>query len=89
MDDDNYVFEGKINLKQFYRIVKIDGSDFEENKGEADTLAGFILELAGKIPPKNQRVSFENFEFTIESVDKRRIKRVKVSKKEKQPDEVE
>lgn len=80
LDDDNYVFEGKTNLKQFYRILKIDGEDFEKNKGEADTLAGFILEQAGKIPAKNQKVSFENFEFTIESVDKRRIKRVKVTR---------
>lgn len=89
LDSDNYVFEGKTNLKQFYRVLKIDGTDFENNKGEADTLAGFILELTGKIPAKNQRVSFENFEFTIESVDKRRIKRVKVTKKEMKTDEVE
>jgi putative hemolysin len=67
-------------LKQFYRILKIDGETFEKNKGEADTLAGFILEQAGKIPAKNQKVKFENFEFTIESVDKRRIKRVKVTR---------
>lgn len=80
LDDDNYVFEAKTNLKQFYRILKIDGDSFEENKGEADTLAGFILEIAGKIPVKNQRVRFENFEFTIESVDKRRIKRVKITR---------
>lgn len=80
LDDDNYVFEGKTNLKQFYRILKIDGETFEKNKGEADTLAGFILEQAGKIPAKNQKVNFENFDFTIESVDKRRIKRVKVTR---------
>lgn len=82
LDDHNFVFEGKTNLKQFYRILKIEGSDFEKQKGEADTLAGFILELAGKIPEKNQRIDFENFKFTIESVDKRRIKRVKVTRKE-------
>lgn len=82
LDDNNFVFEGKTNLKQFYRVIKIDGERFEENKGEADTLAGFILEQAGKIPVKNQRVRFEEFEFTIESVDKRRIKRVKVTRHE-------
>jgi gliding motility-associated protein GldE len=80
LDDNNFVFEGKTNLKQFYRAMKLDGTRFEENKGEADTLAGFILEQAGKIPAKNQRVSFEEFDFTIESVDKRRIKRVKVTR---------
>ncbi|MGB0368506.1 MAG: gliding motility-associated protein GldE [Flavobacteriales bacterium] len=89
LDDENYVFEGKTNLKQFYRIFKIDGANFEENKGEADTLAGFIIEQVGKIPAKNQRVSFEQVEFTIESADKRRIKRVKVSKKEVEQDEAE
>ncbi|MFM1875014.1 MAG: hypothetical protein RL266_751 [Bacteroidota bacterium] len=80
LDDDNFVFEGKTNLKQFYRVLKIDGEQFEENKGEADTLAGFILEQAGKIPTKNQVISFEHYDFTIESVDKRRIKRVKVTR---------
>ncbi len=89
LDDNNYVFEGKTNLKQFYRAIKIDGSNFEDNKGEADTLAGFILELSGKMPVKNQKVEFENFEFTIESVDKRRIKRVKVTKHEEHLDEAE
>ncbi|MCF8463827.1 MAG: gliding motility-associated protein GldE [Flavobacteriales bacterium] len=80
LDDDNYVFEGKTNLKQFYRVIKIDGERFEKNKGEADTLAGFILEQSGKMPMKNQKVIFESYEFTIESVDKRRIKRVKVTR---------
>lgn len=82
LDDANFVFEGKTNLKQFYRVLKIDGERFEENKGEADTLAGFILEQAGKIPAKNQVVSFDEYDFTIESVDKRRIKRVKVTRNE-------
>jgi putative hemolysin len=80
LDNDNFVFEAKTNLKQFYRILKIEGDSFEKNKGEADTLAGFILEIEGKIPVKNQKIRFENFEFTIESVDKRRIKRVKVTR---------
>lgn len=84
LDDDNYVFEGKTNLKQFYRVFKIEGEEFEKQKGEADTLAGFILEIAGRIPVKNQKVPFANFEFTIESADKRRIKRVKVTRRTEQ-----
>ncbi|MFT6209616.1 MAG: gliding motility-associated protein GldE [Bacteroidia bacterium] len=87
LDEDNFVFEGKTNLKQFYRVIKIDGEQFEKHKGEADTLAGFILEQAGEIPGKDQKVSFENYEFIIESVDKRRIKRVKVRRQ--QTEEVE
>lgn len=79
LDDQHYVFEGKTNLKQFYRVLQIDGETFEDNKGEADTLAGFILEVSGRMPHKNQQIRFQDYEFTIESVDKRRIKRVKVA----------
>lgn len=79
LDEQNYVFEGKTNLKQFYRILQIDGDTFEDHKGEADTLAGFILELSGRMPHKNQRIPFDGYEFTVESVDKRRIKRIKVT----------
>jgi len=79
LDESNYVFEGKISLNNFYRVMDIDGEIFESSKGESDTLAGFILELEGKIPPKNKKITFEDFVFTIESVDSRRIKRIKVT----------
>ncbi|MFC2176706.1 gliding motility lipoprotein GldD [Bacteroidota bacterium] len=87
LDANNFVFEGKTNLKQFYRAIKIEGEEFEKHKGESDTLAGFILELAGKIPVKDQQFEFSNFTFTIESVDKRRIKRVKVSRQTEEPND--
>ncbi|MBL4625054.1 MAG: gliding motility-associated protein GldE [Flavobacteriales bacterium] len=79
LDERNYVFEGKTPLKDLYRILEINGDNFEENKGDSDTLAGFILELSGKIMQKNEKVSFENYSFTIEASDKRRIKRIKVT----------
>ncbi|MEZ4854447.1 gliding motility-associated protein GldE [Flavobacterium sp.] len=79
LDDKNYVFEGKISLKDFYRIIDIDAEIFENAKGEAETLAGFILEISGNFPKKNQKISFENYLFTIESLDKRRIKQIKVT----------
>lgn len=79
LDDNQYVFEGKTNLRQFYRVLQIDGEEFEDNKGEADTLAGFVLEQAGRIPQKNQRINFGRYEFTVESVDRRRVKRIKVA----------
>ena len=60
----------------------MDGERWEEAKGESDTLAGFILERAGKIPLKNEKVKFENFVLTIEAADKRRIKRVKLTVEE-------
>ena len=79
IDDKNYLFEGKINLKDFYRIIDVDEELFEIKKGEAETLAGFILEILGNFPKKDQKISFENCQFTIEAVDKKRIKQIKVT----------
>ncbi len=79
LDDLNYVFEGKITLKDFYKVLQLDESVFEEHKSEAETLAGFILEITGKFPKKNDKVTFENYNFTIEAIDKKRIKQVKVN----------
>ncbi|MGI9531298.1 gliding motility-associated protein GldE [Lutimonas sp.] len=79
LDENNYVFEGKITLKDFYKVLQIEESIFEENKFEAETLAGFILEITGKFPKKNDKVSFNNYNFIIEAIDKKRIKQVKVS----------
>lgn len=79
IDDKNFLFEGKINLKDFYRIVNVDEETFEDQKGEAETLAGFILELLGNFPKKGQKVHFSTVTFTIEVVDKKRIKQLKVT----------
>ncbi|TDD78498.1 gliding motility-associated protein GldE [Flavobacterium caseinilyticum] len=79
IDDKNYLFEGKINLKDFYRIIDVDEELFESKKGEAETLAGFILEILGNFPKKNQKISFENYLFTIEAVDQKRVKQIKVT----------
>jgi putative hemolysin len=79
IDEKNFVFEGKTNLKDFYRIVDVDEDLFESKKGEAETLAGFILELLGNFPKKGQKISFENCLFTIESLDRKRIKQIKVT----------
>lgn len=79
IDDKNYIFEGKINLKDFYRIIAVDEELFEIKKGEAETLAGFILEILGNFPKKDQKIIFKNCVFTIETVDKKRIKQIKVT----------
>ncbi len=79
LDDYNYVFDGKILLNDMYRILNIDGEIFDKARGEADTLAGFIIETQGKIPAKNDVIDFENYTFKIEAADKRKIKTVKVS----------
>lgn len=79
IDEKTFLFEGKINLKDFYRIVDVDEDVFESHKGEAETLAGFILEILGNFPKKDQKVAFENCVFTIETVDKKRVKQIKVT----------
>jgi putative hemolysin len=81
IDDKNYLFDGKISLKDFYRITDIEEDDFEDAKGEAETIAGFILEISGNFPKKGQKISFNGNIFTVESVDKRRIKQIKVTLK--------
>jgi putative hemolysin len=79
IDERNFLFEGKINMKDFYRIIDVNEDVFESHKGEAETLAGFILEILGNFPKKDQKVAFENCIFTIETVDKKRIKQIKVT----------
>ena len=79
IDEKNFLFEGKINLKDFYRIVEVDENLFEKTKGEAETLAGFILEIIGNFPRKGQKIAFSNCKFTIETIDKKRIKQIKVT----------
>jgi len=79
IDDKNFLFEGKINLKDFYRIVDVDEEMFERKKGEAETLAGFILEILGNFPKKGQKINFASVRFTVEIVDKKRIKQLKVT----------
>ncbi|KJD35296.1 hemolysin [Tamlana sedimentorum] len=78
LDENNYVFEGKTALKDFYKIIKLeDDTLFEENKGEAETIAGFVLEISRIFPKLNSKINFENYVFTIEAMDKKRIKLVK------------
>jgi putative hemolysin len=86
-DDHTYVFEGKTQMNDFCKIVGIDDSIFEDAKGESDTLAGLLLELAGKMPEIRENIVFDNFVFQIEALDKRRIKRVKVTIREAEPND--
>ncbi|GIZ10418.1 gliding motility-associated protein GldE [Flavobacterium sp. UMI-01] len=79
LDDKNFVFEGKINLKDFYRILDVDEELFESKKGEAETLAGFLLEIVGNFPKKGQKIIYENCTFKVETVDNKRIKQIKVT----------
>jgi len=83
LDDHNFVFDGKTALKDFYKIIKADNeSIFEEYKGEAETIAGFVLEISKNFPKLNSKINFKNYVFTIEALDKKRIKLVKFTKTE-------
>lgn len=73
-----YLFEAKTHLNDFYRIINATEVEFEEVKGEAETIGGLILELKGEIPEKREMIRFGKFTFVVESSDKRRIKQVKV-----------
>ena len=79
LDNFNYVFEGKTSMKDFYKILNIDSSPFDKFKGDSETIAGFILEISQSFPKINSKIAFENYTFTIESVDNKRIKRLKVT----------
>ena len=79
IDDNTYLFDGKVLLNDFFRIMRIDESDFEPVRGEADTLAGVILEMKGEIPQEGDNVDFLHFSFCVEAVDNRRIKQIKVT----------
>jgi gliding motility-associated protein GldE len=79
LDDHNYIFEGKTSINDFCKILDINDEIFDEVKGESDTLAGLILELMGKIPEKSDNILFRNFVFRIESADRRRINKIRVT----------
>lgn len=78
LDEKTYLFEGKTSLKDFYRVLSIDGAIFEEQKGESETLAGLILQINRSFPRKGQKITFNNYTFSIELMDNRRIKQIKV-----------
>jgi gliding motility-associated protein GldE len=78
LDEKTYIFEAKILLNDFCKVLNIEEELFEEIRGESETLAGLILELTGEIPQKGQIIKFGDFVFSIESADKRRIKEIRV-----------
>ncbi len=78
ISDNKYLFDGKIMLNDFYRITGCDSNIFNDCKGDADTLAGLILEIKGEIPALNEKIECKNFTFSIDAVDNRRIKKIRV-----------
>ena len=78
LDEKTYIFEAKILLNDFCKVLDIEDAIFDEVRGESETLAGLILELKGEIPQKDQVIKYGDFVFRIESADKRRIKEIRV-----------
>ena len=80
IDENNYVFDGKTALKDFYRIIKLeDESIFENYKGEAETIAGFVLEISKSFPKIRSKIKFNSYTFVVEGIDNKRIKQLKVT----------
>ena len=86
LDDNTYIFEGKTSLNDFCKVLEIEPSVFEKVKGESESLGGLLLELNSKLPRTGDKIMFENYVFTVVSVDPKRIKRIRVfDKRETQP----
>jgi putative hemolysin len=79
LDEHNYIFDGKVSLNDFLKIVKEEIDFFDAIKGESDTLAGLVLELEGSIPKIGTVCKIPPFTVIVESADLRRIKRLKVT----------
>ncbi|MFM1809308.1 MAG: hypothetical protein RLZZ382_533 [Bacteroidota bacterium] len=78
MDDGSFAFEGRTSLKDFYKILEIEGEEFEQDKGDSETIGGFIVEQSGRILKNKESITKGNFKLSVISSDKRRIKWVKV-----------
>jgi len=78
ISNNTYIFEGKFLINDFYKFDNIEEGCFDEIKGDADTLAGIILEIKGEFPKINEEIQFKNLTFTIMEEDKRRIKKLKI-----------
>jgi gliding motility-associated protein GldE len=78
MEDGSFAFEGRTSLKDFYKILEIEGEEFEQDKGDSETIGGFIVEQSGRILKNKESITKGNFKLSVISSDKRRIKWVKV-----------
>lgn len=79
LDDNTYVFDGNTTINDLTKIISLEDEEvFVEMRKEAETIAGLIIEVSGKIPQKNEKINFHNLSFVVEASDKRRIKRVKL-----------
>ena len=78
LNNNTYIFEGKTLLSDFYKTLNIDSEVFEDIEGDADTLAGLLLEIKGEFPSVNEKITHANITFEVLEMDERRIMKVKV-----------
>ena len=78
LNQNTYVFEAKCPLSDFFRLMKLDDDFFEDVEGEADTLAGLLLEIKGEFPKLHEKIVFRHFTFEVMEMDERRIVKIKV-----------
>ena len=78
LNSNTYIFEGKTLLSDFYKTLNIDSEVFEDIEGDADTLAGLLLEIKGEFPSVNEKITHANITFEVLEMDERRIMKVKV-----------
>ncbi len=78
VNETTYLFDGKTQLNDFFRICSVSDDFFDDIKGDADTLAGLLLEMKGDFPLLQEKLSYKNIDFVVEAVDKRRIIKIKV-----------
>ena len=77
LNDHTWIFEAKTQLTDFYKIAKVDEDEFEKVVGDADTLAGMLLEIKGEFPALHEKVTYHHYEFEVLEMDSRRILKVK------------
>jgi putative hemolysin len=78
INSNTFIFEAQTALNDVFKILKINSEDFDNVRGEAETLAGLLLEIEGRIPPKNTKIQVGKYTFVVEAVDNRKIKSVKI-----------
>jgi putative hemolysin len=84
LDELNFIFEGKIMINDVCKIMGLLVDTFDNARGESDSLAGLVLEIAGEIPQKGRIVGWEGFDFAVLEVEKNRIQKIKITIKQEE-----
>jgi gliding motility-associated protein GldE len=84
IDDFNYIFEGKMMINQALKIMRLPAKEFDQMRGDSETVAGLVLEIAGEIPKQNQVFKINGFTFTVLEVSMNRIHKIKITIEDRQ-----